>query len=214
MSVWAVPSGQDHIYTVVYLLRDALQAACAEARHVEQVVCAKPEMRGANVTEVHARLGRFRESCKDLKTREGLLLTKLSRARQWARELKDQADGIEDDVDQFLDATSGCDRCVAAYVPDAQSLFNGGFSAARFLAERGNQTLVAAEVPSSEYQVGGSTPAIELRVACEVFLSQIEREFFTNPTLQLEAPAQPPAFLTYLQAAENATVQGETAAVQ
>jgi len=185
MSLWTVRPNQNHdVYTVVYLLRDALKSALSDAWFFERTALQKVDLKGAGHAEIAAKLGRFRDSCKNFEEREALMVTKLLRARTWAAELRKLAPEFHPDIDQFTGATAPCEQLQAEFVKDAQRMFNGGTSLARFISRR-RPCAIDAE-PSGEasseghYLVGGQKALYELRVACEVFLSQIDGEFFAS----------------------------------
>jgi hypothetical protein len=202
MALWTINPNQDHdVYTIVYLLKDALRSALSDAWFFERTALPKTEMRGAGHAEIAARLGRFRDSCKGFEEREALMLIKLLRARSWAAELRKLVPEFQIDIDQFLDATEPCETMQGEFTKDAQSMFHGGGSLARFLSQRkparaegpdGNQV-----APEGSYLVGGRKALYELRVACEVFLSQIEGEFFASEP-ETAKPALNLAFLEKL----------------
>jgi hypothetical protein len=204
MALWTnnPPQHQD-IYAVVYLLKDALRSALLDAWFFERTALPKADVRGAEHAEIAARLGRFRDSCKTFQEREALMLTKLSRARAWAAELRRMTSDLHHDIDQFLDATAACAEMQAEFVPDAQRMFNGGGSLLRFLARRKPVERESAGISADDacYRVGGRTALFELRAACEVFLGQINEEFF--PVSQEEAAALTEPLATYLEAPKD-----------
>jgi len=183
MALWTIMPTQDHdVYTVVYLLKDALRSALSDAWFFERASLPKADLKGADHAEIAAKLGRFRDRCKSLREREALMLTKLLRARVWAAELRKSAPGLQLDIDQFLEETEPCEEMKAGFLKNVQQMFHGGASLARFLSERKPETAAAqAGQPSksSPYLVGGRKALYELRSACEVFLRQIDEEFFS-----------------------------------
>jgi hypothetical protein len=203
MALWTINPNQDHdVYTIVYLLKDALRSALSDAWFFERTALPKTEMRGAGHAEIAARLGRFRDSCKGFQEREALMLIKLLRARTWAAELRKLVPEFQLDIDQFLDATEPCETMQGEFTKDAQSMFNGGGSLVRFLSRRRpiavegvDENQASAE---GSYLVGGRKELYELRVACEVFLGQIEGEFFSTET-ESTRPALNLAFLENLE---------------
>jgi len=202
MALWTINPNQDHdVYTTVYLLKDALRSALSDAWFFERTALPKAEMKGAGHAEIAARLGRFRDSCKGFQEREALMLMKLLRARIWAAELRKLVPEFQLDIDQFLDATEPCETMQGEFMKDAQSMFHGGGSLARFLSRRKPAAADGAhgsEAPAEGgYLVGGRKALYELRVACEVFLSQIEGEFFSAEP-EIVKPALNLAFLEQL----------------
>lgn len=183
MSLWTVRPNQDHdVYTVVYLLRDALRSALSDAWFFERTALQKADLKGAGHAEIAAKLGRFRDSCRTFEEREALMVTKLLRARAWAAELRKLAPEFHADIDQFIGAAAPCEQLQAEFVKDAERMFNGGASLARFLSRRKPCAISAGtpgEFPEGQYLIGGQKALYELRVACEVFLSQIDGEFFS-----------------------------------
>jgi hypothetical protein len=201
MALWTSnpPQHQD-IYTIVFLLKDALRSTLADAWFFERTALPKADVKGAGHAEIAARLGRFRDSCKTFQEREALMLTKLSRARAWAAELRRLTSDLHSEIDQFLDATAACREMQAEFVPDAQRMFNGGGSLLRFLARRKpvEQENDGFSGEDASYRVGGRTALFELRAACEVFLSQIDEEYF--PIAPEEAAALVEPLAAYLEA--------------
>src|SRR5271166_6216245 len=101
MALWTINPTQDHdVYTVVYLLKDALKSALSDAWFFERTAIPKVEVKGAGHAEIAAKLGRFREGCMNFKEREALMLTKLLRARTWAVELRKLTPEVQPDIDQ------------------------------------------------------------------------------------------------------------------
>ena len=203
MSLWTIKPNQNHdVYTVVYLLRDALKSALSDAWYFERTALQKADLKGAGHAEIAAKLGRFRDSCKSFEEREALMVTKLLRARAWAAELRKLAPEFQLDIEQFLDATEPCEQLKTEFLRDAQRMFNGGASLARFLSQRKPEAGTAEKSdPSADapYLVGGQKALYELRAACELFLGQIDGEFFSSDTGDV-TPA--PAPLPYLDAQE------------
>jgi hypothetical protein len=183
MTLWTINPSEDHdVYTVVYLLKDALKSALSDAWYFERTVLPKTDLKGAGHDEIAAKLGRFRDSCKNLEEREALMVTKLLRARNWAQELRGQAPGFQFDIDAFLEATAACGEIQSGFLRDAQRMFNGGMSMVRFLAQRKPEPSevrpMMGQPAGTSYLVGGHTALYELRAACEAFLAQLDSEFF------------------------------------
>ncbi|MFY9641401.1 MAG: hypothetical protein WCD20_19180 [Rhodomicrobium sp.] len=204
MSLWTIRPNQNHdVYTVVYLLRDALRSALSDAWFFERTALQKADLKGAGHAEIAAKLGRFRDSCKSFEEREALMVTKLLRARTWAAELRKLAPEFQFDIDQFLDATEPCEQLKTEFLRDAQRMFNGGASLVRFLSQRKPEAGAAdaknEPSPDAPYLVGGQKALFELRAACEAFLSQIDGEFFSSDTGEA-TPA--PAAVPYADAQE------------
>jgi hypothetical protein len=214
MALWTTTPPQHHDkYAIVYLLKDALRSALLDAWFFERTALPKADVRGAGHAEIAARLGRFRDSCKTFQEREALMLTKLSRARAWAEELRRHNSDLHRDIDQFLEATAACGEMQAEFMPDAQRRFNGGNSLLRFLARR-KPVDQESDEPSAEdacYRVGGRTALFELRAACEVFLSQIDEEFF--PIEPEEAAALTEPLAAYLEAPKESAAPAVPEAV-
>lgn len=191
MTLWTVKSGQNHdVYTVVYLLKDALRSALSDAWFFERTILQKADLKGAGHAEISAKLGRFRDSCRNFEEREALMVTKLLRARAWAANLRRLAPDFQLDIDCFLEATELCEAIQSGFLRDAQRMFNGGASLARFLlqrkpeAETGN---AAGEQPAdARYLVGGRKALYELRAACEAFLTHIDGEFFSSDVEEID----------------------------
>jgi hypothetical protein len=185
MALWTInPNQDDGIYTVVYLLKDALQSALSDAWFFERTALPKTDLKGAGHAEIAARLGRFRDSCKGFQEREALMLTKLMRARIWAVQLRKHVPDFQLDIDRFLEETEPVAEMQAEFVMDTQRIFNGGASLVRYLSQRKPAPQAEASQPSADgqYLVGGRKALYELRAACEGFLAEIDDEFFSTDT--------------------------------
>ncbi len=201
MALWTVNSNHGHdVYTIVYLLKDALKSALNDAWFFERTALPKADVKGAGHAEIAAKLGRFRDRCKSFQEREALMLTKLLRARAWAAELRKLSPQFQIDIDQFLESTEPCHELQGGFLKDAQNIFNGGASLLRFLSQRKPGAGAGAdESPTpagGHYLVGGRKALYELRAACEVFLGQIDQEFFSSASgahhlPYLEKPVEP-----------------------
>jgi hypothetical protein len=208
MALWMTNPTQNHdVYTVVYLLKDALRSALDDAWFFERTALPKADVKGADHAEIAARLGRFRNSCKTFQEREALMLTKLLRARTWAAELRKLAPEMQADADQFIEATELCEQMQSEYLNDPQRMFNGGASLSRFLSQRKPAPWEASHgtanrnAADGSYRVGGRTALFELRAACEVFLGQINDEFFSSVGEDADTLSGP--LMTYLEAPEE-----------
>lgn len=208
MSLWTINPNQDHdVYTVVYLLKDALRSALSDAWYFERTSLQKADLKGAGHAEIAAKLGRFRDSCKSAQEREALMLAKLLRARAWAVELRKLAPDFQLDIDQFLYETELCEEIKDGFFKDVQRIFHGGASLIRFISERKPEAAADGDGRSGaerHYLVGGRKALYELRASCEVFLGQIDEEFFpagheapmlAQPLPPVE-PAEEPLLLT------------------
>jgi hypothetical protein len=203
MAIWTTDSHLNHdVYTVVYLLKHALRSSLEDAIFFARTSCLKPDVRGAGHAEIAARLGRFRSACNVLMEREALMLTKLLRARIWASELRKLVPEIQEEIDQFLDTTEQCRHLQAQFTRDAQRMFHGGGSLSRFLALR-----QSADAPKAarNYRVGGNSAIYELKAACEVFLAQINEEFFNAGHESANLSSNITPVYSYLDAAEEQT---------
>jgi hypothetical protein len=196
MSLWTINPDQDHdVYTVVYLLKDALRSALSDAWYIERTALQKADLKGAGHAEIAAKLGRFRDSCKSFEEREALMVTKVLRARNWAEELKRLTPEFLLDIDRFLDETAPCAQIQSGFLRDAQRMFNGGASVVRFLSQRKPEPEAAGQAAEDGYFVGGRMALRHLRAACEAFLIQIDSEFFSSERAEsfpyMEAPQNP-----------------------
>jgi hypothetical protein len=197
MTLWTMKPGQDHdVYTVVYLLKDALRSALSDAWYFERTALPKTDLKGAGHAEIAAKLGRFRDSCKGFEEREALMVTKLLRARNWAAELRRLEPGFQPDIDIFLNATALCEEIQSGFLRDAQRMFNGGTSLVRFLAKRKPESAMVDQPAATSYLVGGQKALYELRAACEAFLAEIDSEYFSAE------PEEAPEAMPYLEPQE------------
>lgn len=182
MALWTTEAEDNRdLYTTIYFLRDALFSALDDAAFLKNTACRKPDtLRGSGHAEIAARLTRFRMSFNALKSREAMMITKIIRAREWAVSLRRAAPHIREDIEQFLDATAVCQTIQSDFVANAQRAFHGADAPARFLEQRQGDAGDRYGAGLSDYRVGGRVDLLELRLACEVFLSQIEQTFIAD----------------------------------
>ena len=183
MTLWTIKPDQDHdVYTVVYLLKDALRSALSDAWYFERTALHKADLKGAGHAEIAAKLGRFRDSCKGFEEREALMVTKLCAPGTGPRN-----SGLEPEFQPDIDTLPRCDwalRGNPVRVPAGRSAHIQRRHVARPVPPRGSRR--------RRRKAAGGQPAVaptslaarkalyELRAACEEFLAEIDSEFFSR----------------------------------
>jgi hypothetical protein len=209
MALWSTyETRNENLNTVLYFLRDGLASAIADAALLASTACSLPRPHaGAGHNEISAQLGRLRQVYETLRHREALFVTKLLRAREWAVEARKLAPQIKAEADQFLEAVEHCEELSYEYTSDPQRIFHGGDMPSRLLSRRPEETRGHGygghgSGAGGDYYIAGKAGLLELRVACEVFLGQIQAEFFSgdaSPTPQTGRET----FLPYLDLDES-----------
>jgi hypothetical protein len=173
--------GHERLKSVVFFLSDALRSILDDGEALKTVRCAPPSIGpDASCDDIFSKLETFREDVKVMRGREAFLIAKLSRARQWAREMKTLAPALKPEINLFLLATVFCEELQQAILPSPQSAFHGGNLSKRFLEDRMKETPadgVVAPVATVAYIIAGKVRIEDLTDACERFLATLDERF-------------------------------------
>jgi hypothetical protein len=161
---------QGHLESIVYFLGEALRAAIQVADRLQQSACNMPKL-GPNMDcmEIADKLAAFRQHTQTLWNDEVMMLTKILRARDLAKELRFHEPELRPEIDTFRLATVYADDLRGTLLPDTQNMFNGAVPPKRFLEARGYTNLDASgpAEPLLGYKVAGATDIRLLLDACE-----------------------------------------------
>jgi len=197
---------------ILYFLSSALTSVIEGTSYLAQHGAMVPKIgAGLATSEIAARLAMFREQVCDVSQREFMVVTKVARARHWARELRRHEPHLRADIDGFLTVTAHCEAMARNSTPDPESLFDGEAEPKRFLAGRvpgGRAAADAAvslmerlaavergEIPPEDdgprYLIGGELSAEALDDACERLLSRLSEHYGWDDTdTQVAAEAE------------------------
>ncbi len=161
---------EGHLESIVYFLSEALRAAIEAGDSLQQSGCDVPHFdQGMDCAEIADRLASFRGYTQDLWGREVLLIAKILRARELAKELRAHEPELKPEIDTFRLATVSSADIQETLLPDAQNLFNGAVQPKRFLESRGYSAIDDAGGAHSllGYRIAGQVDVRLLLDACE-----------------------------------------------
>lgn len=183
---------------ILYFLSNALTSVMEDNGHLAHHGAMVPQIgTGLATSEIASRLAMFREQVCDVSQREFMVVTKLARARHWARELRRHEPHLRADIDAFLSLTARCEAMARNRAPDPESLFDGEAHPKRFLAGRVPAGRSAAEAALSlmerlqaaergetladdggpRYLIGGELSVEALDEACERLLARLSAHY-------------------------------------
>jgi len=183
---------------ILYFLSNALTSVMEDNSHLAHHGAMAPKIgAGLATAEIASRLAMFREHVCDVSEREFMVVTKLARARHWARELRRCEPHLRADIDAFLSVTARCEAMARDCAPDAESLFDGEAQPKRFLAGRVPVGRSAAEAALSlmerlqaadsgeplpddggpRYLIGGELSIEALDEACERLMARLSAHY-------------------------------------
>ncbi len=159
-----------HLESIVYFLSEALRAALEAGDRLQQSPCSMPQFTPAmDCAEIAGKLASFRQHVNELWSGEMLMLTKILRARDLAKELRLYEPGLKPEIDTFRLATVMATDLRDLLLPDAENVFNGGVQPKRFLEARGYPETEAEMLgkPLLGYKMAGQLDVRLLLGACE-----------------------------------------------
>jgi hypothetical protein len=159
-----------HLDSIVYFLSEALRAAIGAGDSLQQSGYDMPQIdHGMDCGEITERLASFRQCVQALWSREVLMIAKILRARELAKELRVHEPELRPEIDTFRLATVRSSDMQEMLQPDAQKLFNGAVEPKRFLETRGyNATCNTGSAdPLLGYRLAGQVDVRLLLDACE-----------------------------------------------
>ena len=161
---------EGHLESIVYFLSEALRAAIEAGDSLQQSGCDVPHLDHAmDCGEITDKLATFRQYIHGLWSREVLLIAKILRARELAKELRVHEPELRPEIDTFRLATVSSADMQETLLPDAQNLFNGAVQPKRFLETRGYSAVDEAGGADSllGYRIAGRVDVRLLLDACE-----------------------------------------------
>lgn len=188
----------EELDSILYFLSNALTSVIEDNSYLAQHSAMAPKIgAGLATAEIASRLAMFREQVCDVSRREYMVVTKLARARHWARELRRHEPHLRADIDAFLSLTARCEAMARDCAPDPESLFDGEGHPKRFLAGRVPGGRSAAEAALSlmdrlraaergeplandqvpRYLIGGELSVEALDEVCEGLLARLSEHY-------------------------------------
>ncbi|WP_088343077.1 MULTISPECIES: hypothetical protein [Rhodomicrobium] len=161
---------EGHQESIVYFLSEALRAAIEAGDRLQLSVCDMPQLApGMDCSEIASKLASFRQYTHSLWSCEVMMLAKILRARDLAKELRLYEPELRPEIDTFRLATVNSSDLQDTLLPDAQNVFNGAVQPKRFLEARGFLGFdgVGKNDPLLGYKVAGRVDVRLLLDACE-----------------------------------------------
>jgi hypothetical protein len=158
---------EGHVESIVYFLTEALRAAVENGDSVHQSLCEAPQLSpNMSCDEITDRLAAYRRHSRAIWSYEALMVAKIMRARELAKELRGIEAELRPELDIFRLATVSCADLQEILLPSAQNIFNGVDQ--RSFNDRGTSMFDGARAdPLSAYRIAGHTDITLLLGACE-----------------------------------------------
>jgi hypothetical protein len=192
---------EGHLESIVYFLSEALRAAIEAGDSLQQCGCDMPQLdQSMDCAEITERLASFRHYIQALWSREVLMIAKILRARDLAKELRIHEPELRPEIDTFRLATVSSADLQEMLLPDAQNLFNGAVEPRRFIAARGWNAIAdsGSGNPLLGYRVAGHVDVRLLLDACEALHFGIAARYGFDslpPRIQVAAEEEEEAML-------------------
>ncbi|NJM35474.1 MAG: hypothetical protein HC850_13080 [Rhodomicrobium sp.] len=175
---------EEHLESIVYFLSEALRGAIEVGDGLQQSPCTMPQIKpGMDCSEIAGQLAAFRQHVNDLWSCEMMLLTKLLRARELAKELRVYEQELRPEIDTFRLATVMAPDLRDMLMPDEEHVFNGAVHPKRFLEMRGydeNEGAIPGE-PLLGYRIAGALDVRLLLDACETLHFGLAARYGVGP---------------------------------
>lgn len=192
-----ITSDEDgHVESIVYFLTEALRAAVESGDSVHQSLCEAPQLScNMSCDEITDRLAAYRKHSRAIWSYEALMVAKLMRARELARELRGLEAELRPELDIFRLATVTCADLQDLLLPSAQNIFNG-MDRRRFGEDRTASLFDGIQAdPLAGYRIAGHTDMNLLLGACEALHFALAARYALEP--------MPTRFLTGERIAEE-----------
>lgn len=164
------PDSDSHLDSIVYFLSESLVAAVHAGDQLQHYICKSPHIEpGMDCSEIASQLAGFRETMQNLWECELLMVTKLLRANDLGKELRQYEPELKPEIDTFRLTAVMAKDLRDKLLPKADSIFNGQTEPKRFLESRGHilEGIVVSDEPLRGYRVAGEVDVRLLLDACE-----------------------------------------------
>jgi hypothetical protein len=157
-----------HVESIVYFLSEALRAAVESGHSVHQSLCEAPQLSpNMNCGEIADRLAAYRKHSRAIWSYEAMMVAKITRARELARELRAIDAELRPELDIFRLATVTSADLQELLLPSAQNIFNG-VDQRNWSDDRGASLFDGSKAdPLTGYRIAGHTDMDLLLNACE-----------------------------------------------
>ncbi len=182
-----------HVESIVYFLAESLRAAIESGDSVQQSLLEAPQL-SPNMTcnEIADRLAIYRKHLRAIWSYEVLMVAKIMRARELAKELRALEPEIRPELETFRLATVSCSDLKDLLMPSAQNTFNGIDQGRRLSDEFGASFDGAKADPLAGYRIAGHTDIRLLLRACEDLHFALAARYAFEPLRANSYPAVQP----------------------
>lgn len=161
---------EGNLDSVVYFLSEALRGAVEAGDALQHSICVTPHIApDMDCSQIADQLAMFRRQTNELWSLEVLMLTKILRARDLAKELRFQEPQLKPEIETFRLATVMAEDLLDVLMPVKETIFNGAVQPRRFLEARGHFDLENSgsydAMPA--YRIAGELDVRLLVDACE-----------------------------------------------
>ncbi len=194
------PDTDSHLESIVYFLSESLAAAVEAGDRLQDSICRLPNIEpGMDCAQVSSQLAGFRRTMEDLWACELLMLTKILRANDLAKELRPYAPELKAEIDTFRLTSVMARDLQDMLLPKTDAVFNGTMEPKRFLESRGH-TFGSGGASSdmlAGYKIAGQVDVRLLLDACEALHYSLSSRYGFADSIpeshRPEAGAPPPA---------------------
>lgn len=171
-----------HVESIVFFLAEALRAAIESGDSVQQSLLDAPAL-SPNMTceDITEQLALYRKHLRAVWNYEVLMVAKVMRARELAKELRTLEADFRPELDTFRLATVSCADLKEMLMPSAQNCFNGVDQGRRLTDEFGFSFGGAKADPLAGYRIAGHTDIRLLLSACEDMHFQLAGRYAFEP---------------------------------
>jgi hypothetical protein len=177
------PETDSHLESIVYFLSESLVAAVHAGDSLQHSVCRSPHIEpGMDCTEMAGQLAGFRKTIQDLWAYELVMVTKILRANDLAKELRNYEPELKPEIDTFRLTALMASELRNRLLPSADSIFNGQSEPKRFLESRGHvlENGTVRDAPLRGYRVAGQADVRLLLDACEALHYSLASRYGTK----------------------------------
>jgi hypothetical protein len=189
----------NHVESIVFFLSEALSAAVEAGDLLQHSPYEMPRVEaGMDCAEIIGKLAGFRRHMDELWNRELMMLTKILRARELAKELRHHVSELKPEIDTFRLATVMATDLRDALMPAKDTAFNGSVQPKDFLEARGYSNIdngLKAE-PLLNYKISGQIDVRLLIDACEALHFSLARNYgVKTPALSPQEDSEQQVFI-------------------
>lgn len=190
------PESESHLESIVFFLSESLIGAIGAGDRLQHRLCQSPHIRpGMDCEEIANELAEFRQAMQELWETELLLVAKIMRAGDLAKELRTLEPELKPEIDTFRLTSILAKDLREVLLPDAQAVFDRAIEPKSYLESRGYclESELARGGPLVGYKIAGRVDVRILLDACEAFHFCLAERYgvSSEETVQLPFLAEP-----------------------